>query len=141
MILLSGLRAGIRARTVKALDCSLPNRGKRVVFLASLAASLGAGSSFDKQTRGKLNRVMQLAKGDSALVVPFELSKVIWRGMTGVEIFHYDPKADPLTGDMIEQMAQHAIRTMPEWLRYSNGDVMAKDVGQLLRARGEVFGF
>lgn len=138
---LSSIGADIWHRTTRILDGSLPNRGKRVVFLASLAANLGTASSFTKETRIKLNRVMCLASGDSALVVPFELSRVIWRGKSGVEIFHFDPKAAPLTQDMIEQMASSVVKAMPSWLHYDINEKIQSDVSTLLRHRMEVFGF
>lgn len=135
------INAGLRQRCAGLLDAVLHKRGKRIVFLASLAASVGPTTSFTKETRVKLNRVMHLAKGDSALVFPFELSKVIWHGKSGVEIFHFDPTANPLTTDMIEQMAHNAVMTMPRWLQYGDFSEIAQDVGRLLRSRHEVFGF
>lgn len=138
---LSSISARLWLRTTRVLDGSLPNRGKRVIFLASLAASLGVTGSFDKETRSKLNRVMQLASGDSALVVPFELSRVIWHSKSGTEIFYFDPTSSELTQDMIQKMASHVIKTMPSWLQYGAPQDIEKDVGLLLQNRSTIFGF
>ena len=135
------IKASLRMRFTRYLEAKLHNRGKRLMFLASLAARLHISGQFDKVTRDKLNQVMQLSKGSASLVVPFELSKVIWHGKTAVEIFHYDPANTPLTEEVIEKMTQSAISSTPAWLRYGDNSEMAKDVSKLLHNRGLVFGF
>jgi hypothetical protein len=123
------------------LQQNLNSRGKRIVFLASLAAQVSNANHFDKETRHKLNELMQLARGDTALVLPYELSAVIWEGKSGKEIFHVDPATGELTQDSIQQMTRSVVAAMPEWLRYGAPDQIEQDVGKLLENRNAVFGF
>lgn len=135
------LTAVLWQRTTSVLDSVLSQRGKRVVFLASLAARLGSTHRFDKQTRQKLNTIMKLVHGESALLLPYELSAVIWHGKSGVEIFHFDPKRRDLSQEQICQMTQSVVNSMPAWLRYGENTEIEQDIVRLLHNRTQVFGF
>lgn len=130
-----------RVQLARTLAATLPPRGKRLVFLVSLASRLNAAERFDEETRHKLNQVLQLAAGDGALVLPYELREVIWHGKTGKEIFQVDPKSPQLSSDEILQMAKSAIDSMPSWLRYGDSEEINQDIARLLQNRQTVFGF
>lgn len=136
---LFNIRAKLSSRITQYLNGVIGSDGKRAVFLASLAARLRPDSDFDKKTLEKLNTLLRLTKDNSALGFPFALSKVIWQGKTGTEIFEIDPATGELTQETIERMAQNAIRQMPAWLFYGEEADIQKDVGELLQNRYMVF--
>jgi hypothetical protein len=138
---LARMLASVQVRAAAALQSVLPVRSKRMVFLASLAQRLSNQSHFDKATRQKLNTVMQLAHGEDSLLLPMELSEVIWQGKKGAEIFRFDPAQVPITQENIKEMTQSVLQAMPQWLRYGEEPEIERDVATLFENRKSVFGF
>lgn len=137
---LSGMNGAIRKGVVSLLRDHLPNRTKRLVFLASLAARLKGSDTFDSETLHKLNRVMELGKTDSALKLPYELSRAIWQGKTSYEILDLDFTSSSFNQARKEEMSQRIINAMPSWLRYGSDKDIFVDVNHLLDNKSLVLG-
>jgi hypothetical protein len=140
MMTLSGMNGAIRKGVVSLLRDHLPNRTKRLVFLASLAARLKGSDTFDSETLHKLNRVMELGKTDSALKLPYELSRAIWQGKTSYEILDLDFTSSSFNQARKEEMSQRIINAMPSWLRYGSDKDIFVDVNHLLDNKSLVLG-
>lgn len=136
----SGMNGAIRRGFSNFLQNHLPNRTKRLVFLASLTARLKGSDTFDNETLHKLNKVMTLCSTESAMKLPVQLSRAIWRGKTSYEIFNADLHAGALETARIKEMAARAISAMPGWLRYADDSVIEQDVARLLDHGLAVFG-
>lgn len=137
---LSGMNGAVRNSLQGFLQAHLPNRTKRMVFLASLTARLKGSQPFDNETLEKLNRVMELAKADSALKLPYELSRAIWRGKTPYEILKTDVTEGSFSNVRIKEMSASIISAMPDWLRYGDHKDIEQDVERLLDHKSLVFG-
>lgn len=137
---LSGLNCAIVNRFGGILQQHLPNRTKRLVFLASLCARLKETETFDNATLQKLNQVMALSNTESALKLPVQLSRAIWRGKSSYEIFNADVQKEPLEQRSIPQMAMRVLAAMPSWLRYESDAAIKKDVMHLLNNSPTVLG-
>lgn len=136
---MSTMNGGIRKMLISFLNAHLPNRTKRLVFLASLTARLKGSSTFDNETLQKLNKVMELGRTDSALKLPYELSRAIWHGQTSYQILNADVSS--ATVDVRKkEMAANVINTMPVWLRYGDDLEIEKDVERLLDNKSILLG-
>lgn len=140
MMTLSGMNGAIRKGVVDLLQEHLPNRTKRLVFLASLAARLKGSETFDTETLRKLNRVMELGKSDSALKLPYGLSRAIWQGKTSYELLSVDFAEGALNQARKDEMVARIINAMPGWLRYGTNKDIELDVGRLLDNKSLVLG-
>lgn len=122
------------------LERYLPSRTKRTIFVASFWARLVDTESIDGSTLKKLNDVMVLTTSESALRVPVQLSKVIWKGTTPPQVNSAPLSKSTLTDDQMNTVVENVQRAMPYWLRYAEGEVIKKDVKSLLGHRNTVFG-
>lgn len=101
----------------------LPNRTKRLILFASLSARMCNTTRFDKTTLSKLNQVMLLGSDDNALNLPVQLSKVIWKGDTGVQVLCPEPQAiDP------QAAIERVFQAIPSWLRYAQPETIRADL-------------
>lgn len=139
-MILSTITGAIRGSFADFLTETLPIRTKRLVFVASLTARLKDADAVDSETLKKLNQVMALANSASALKLPIQLSKVIWRGRKSIDILK-DVMVDSAgTTDTIGKKLTDAVDAMPAWLRYAEACDMEQDVRQLLENRSELLG-
>jgi len=116
----------------------LPNRTKRLVFMASLTARLKGSDTFTDDTLRKLNTIMSLSNSDSAMKLPVHLSRVIWRGKGSYEIFNDNVDKSSLTQTQIKNAISRALDAMPAWLRYCDDAVIEKDVQCIIENRSIV---
>lgn len=140
MMTLLGMNGVLRKGFVGLLQEYLPNRTKRLVFLASLAARLKGSESFDTETLHKLNRIMELGKSDSALKLPYGLSRAIWHGKTSYELLSAEYAESSLDSVRKAEMTARIINAMPNWLRYGPDQDIKVDVGRLLDNKSMVLG-
>lgn len=123
------------------LSKHLPERTKRLVFLASFSARLKGETVYDKETFSKLNQVMALVSEDSAMKLPVHLSKVIWHGRDVADITHADVRTSTtLTKERLQTIATSVLEAMPKWLRYDSDPAIANDIMKLLNNRNVVLG-
>ena len=101
-------------------------------MLASVAARVVNKTQFESAAISKLNTTMRLCtpEKEGGLLVPIQLSKLLWRGRFGDEVMF---NADH---DIVPEDAEKIIHATPEWLRY-NGD-MQGDVERLLSNRQDL---
>lgn len=135
----SGLNRVVMKPIVGFLERHLPNRTKRLIFITSLGARMKNTETFDNATLHKLNQVMTLSSNESALKLPVQLSRAIWRGKSSYEIFNADVQ-ETIKAARIKEMAVRAIKAMPAWLRYDRDENIEKDVVQLLSNSPAVLG-
>lgn len=111
----------------------IPERTRRLVFLASLAVYVNELETFNNETLRKLNTVMNLCNEDSAMELPIYLSHSIWKGKTAYDIFNDQIEIiQNLDKDRIRDMSVHAANSMPEWLQYGTSTEIIRDVEKLL---------
>jgi hypothetical protein len=124
--------------TVTALFASflyrhLPDRTKRLMFLASLSARLSKKTTFDQRTLHKLNQAMSLSADDSALNLPVQISHAIWKGDNGVEILRPNENFAEMTSEKAEELIDGLISAAPKWIHYGKDDKeLRSDVRELL---------
>lgn len=122
--------ASIKTVFSNLLTKNLPDRIKRLVFLASLLPRLCENQKFDKSVIHKLNQVMALSlSGDRALDLPIQLSKIIWRGDHGSTIVY------PVREPEVEGVINRVLKTTPAWLQYQDQVSMRADLSKLLHNR------
>jgi len=137
---MSGLSCAIKGCFGNFLEKHLPNRTKRMMFIASLSARLKGTETFDNITLLKLNQVMALSNTESALKLPVQLSRAIWRGRSSYEIFNADVQKESTQPSRIKDMAVQAAGSMPAWLRYDKNEGIEDDVVLLLNNSKVVLG-
>lgn len=127
----------IRSGLQNLLGRHLPGRTKRLIFLASFSARLKNCTSLNKETVHRLNQLMVLATEESAIQLPVQLSKAIWKD-SNLDMPGQVCLADTdLSKDTIQKITEQVLRQTPSWLRY--GDEK-QDVEKLLNNRSLVFG-
>jgi hypothetical protein len=111
----------------------LPDRTKRMMFLASFSARVKDSPVMDIEVMKKLNRVLTLSSSESALKLPIHLSHAIWRGRSFVDICG-EPEIleGRITPDRVQSASRKAVLEMPSWLRYSKIEEIERDVKLLL---------
>jgi hypothetical protein len=110
-----------RSMFARILGQFLPDRTKRMMFLASFSA------------RVKDSPVMDIEVSESALKLPIHLSHAIWRGRSFVDICG-EPEIleGRITPDRVQSASRKAVLEMPSWLRYSKIEEIERDVKLLL---------
>ena len=141
MSFLNKLDTATRSFFASILESQLPNRTKRLVFLASLTARLKATDKVDNEIFRKLNLAMELSKTDSALKSPYYLSRAIWHGKASYEILGRDQTVQTPEQTCIKELASKIISAMPTWLWYGERSEIAKDVEHLLDNKSLGFSF
>lgn len=126
------LRGGIKHGVVRFFGARLPDRMKRLVYLASLGAYIKGSTSLDDATISKLNKVMALGSNDKALKLPVLLSKAIWDGKV-TPLPHDVYMEHQLGAATVEKVMAHAaVAGTPKWLRYGEEQLIQNDVEKLL---------
>jgi hypothetical protein len=129
---ISDVTVGMRVRFSSMLDRHLPERTKRLLFLASFSAQLKAPQEFNREMLHKLNKMLDLSADDAALKFPIHISRAIWRNRpfdTGVR---FDARALQEQTD-VRGFGMRIVSAMPKWLRYGDDSKMVCDVERLLR--------
>lgn len=133
--------SGLMGASLTSLLACVPERTKRLIFLASFSARLKGQDTFDRETLHKLNEVMALASrsSEAAINFPVVLSKVIWRG----RVIH-DLNSELLTlsfsKERLQQLVDRVLEAMPKWLHYASVEVMREDLARLLDHRSVLIG-
>lgn len=138
-----GIGTAIRSMAAAALSKHLPDRTKKLMFLASLGARLSKRTTFDQGTLHKLNKVMDLCSDDSALKLPVQISQAIWKGDKGVEVLRPDQNIAEMSEEQLEKAVDQLMKASPVWLRYSttdSPDEIRQDIKTLLLNREILIG-
>ncbi len=109
----------------------LPERTKRLVFLASFSAQLKETNEMSGELLHKLNKMFALSADDNALKFPVHLSHVIWRNRPLEPGVRLSITTEVLHG-RAHAVARKVIAAMPTCLRYDEAR-MSTDVESLLR--------
>lgn len=130
-----------------ALKDYLPRRIKRMVFLLSISALLRHELLAHKDQLLRLNRILNLAYGNSvnALQFPFYLSKYIWKGIQKDALSITSPFYNfrEITkchlsphdfGCLVTIIKHHA----PEWIIYGSDNLIAYDLRKLFETIEEI---
>lgn len=111
---------------------------QRVLLIGSLSALLFTQKRSVKLTTvHKLNSVMELCNHEPALLMPMHLSKAIWRGDHGVELFdmsRLQAESEQHLNDFIQQI----IVKIPAWLKYAGDEIIHGDLRRLIEHRDTI---
>lgn len=113
----------------------LPERTKRLMFLASFSAHLKETNEMSGELLHKLNKMFELSVDDNALKLPVHLSRAIWRNRpleAGVKQTLRVDDIRPRSTPAISAIANKIIAAMPACLRYDEAK-MSEDVTKLIR--------
>jgi hypothetical protein len=110
----------------------LPERTKRLMFLASFGAQLKDPKEMSNELLHKLNQVLSLSPDDNALKFPVHLSHAIWRNRPLEPGVKQSFKAEGIQ-DRAHGIARKVVAAMPSWLHYGDEAKREKDVVDLLR--------
>jgi hypothetical protein len=128
----SGVTVGMRVRFSSMLDRHLPERTKRLLFLASFSAQLKAPQEFNREMLHKLNKMLDLSADDAALKFPIHISGAIWRNRPFEAGTRIDTRTLQDQTD-VRGLGMRIVSAMPKWLRYGDDGRMLGDVERLLR--------
>jgi hypothetical protein len=128
----SGVTVGMRVRFSSMLDRHLPERTKRLLFLASFSAQLKAPQEFNREMLHKLNKMLDLSADDAALKFPIHISGAIWRNRPFEAGARIDTRTLQDQTD-VRGLGMRIVSAMPKWLRYGDDGRMLCDVERLLR--------
>lgn len=109
----------------------LPERTKRLMFLASLSAHLKETNQMSGEMLRKINELFGLSVDDNALKFPVHLSHAIWRNRPLEPGVRQSLGAEDIR-PRVHAMARKVIDAMPQCLRYDEPR-MERDVESLLR--------
>lgn len=135
---LKSLQTSLAEGVVNFLGTHLSKRMKRLILLASVSGRLKEPDTFNNETLAKLNRVMELGKRDSAIMVPVQLSKAIWYGQNTREIIEDDPSTITSDEERLRRAAMRLYDRSPKWLRYGSAEEVLPDLIKLLRIQPSV---
>lgn len=115
-----------------AFGLLLPNRGKRIIFAASLYTHLNRvdPSQLDQTAMAEyldeLNRLFQLTgREHRALLMPLMLHELIWGD---VDL----PDNERLTKQTVQSNCEVLLKRIPQWLKYDR-KVMRDDASLIVR--------
>lgn len=114
----------------------LPDRIKRMIFLASLNAKINNMRNPSVEALNKLNNVLALATNTKAMELPMEISYSIWSGFNTKELINRGFSCAGLPGINYRAMtssqkldlANCVIKNAPKWLRYNDATSMQTDL-------------
>jgi hypothetical protein len=121
----------IRGRIAGMLDRHLPERTKRLLFLASFSGQLKDPGEFSDETLHKLNKMLDLSTDDAALRLPVHLSHAIWRNRPLEAGLRLSLKADHAQ-EGVHALSTKVLEAMPKWLRYGDEPRMRREIEKLL---------
>jgi hypothetical protein len=118
----------------------LPDRMKRIMYLASLMAIAKDSNIPEEKLISKLNKVLKLSTtNDAALKLPIFLSQLIWSNET---VFKADietlTNCDSTDALAIES-ADRITSSIPSWFTYSSHSNMSKDLIALFSKESRLF--
>lgn len=115
-----------------SMGCLLTNRGKRILFAASLYTHLNRiePTELDRDTLGQymeeINRLFQLTgREHRAILMPLMLHELIWGS---IDL----PDDDCLTKQTVQSNCEVLLKKIPRWLRYDS-KVMKDDAMVIVR--------
>ncbi len=119
----------------QVLRGKLPPKMQRVLLIGSLSALLFTQKrSVKTTTLHKLNSVMELCNHEPALLMPMHLSKAIWRGDRGVEVFDMTQVAADNDHKVVE-LIEDIFSKIPAWLKYATDGEIKQDLRKLIEHR------
>lgn len=128
-VLNSGNKGFFGSAITAILGRLLPASKKRLILFASLSARISKDKAkFNISTLHKLNEIMVLSNRDDALLLPVQLSKVIWSGDDGNVVLYPTPDNQMSEDDVVNKI----MSEIPDWLKYSNMKGIKEDLLRLL---------
>lgn len=118
----------------------LPNRMKRLTFLASLAAVAKNTEEPNQEMIQKLNNLLGLAStGDAALKLPISVSSLIWSNKDIVvgDIYLLSKSHDG--APYVLESAERIVNALPTWFLYDNKENIVHDILELFTSCEEMF--
>src|SRR6185312_2088285 len=95
---------------------------QRLLLIGSLSAVLFSKKRLIRQSAlTKLNSIMGLCNHEPALLMPMHLSRAIWRGDTGIEVFDFT-QLEAQNEAKINEVVQSIFKRIPAWLKYADDD-------------------
>lgn len=127
-------------RIMRFLLGVLPNRTKRLTFLASIAAIARHSKEPDEKTIHKLNAMLGLAStGDSALKLPIYVSDLIWTNHQEIDGDLYLLSKCTGSSPFIVESAERVVSSVPEWFLYDEKEAVMADLLDLFTKNEELF--
>jgi len=121
----------LTGRVLNALLSLLPDRTKRMMFVASVAGAAQEKDDLGDEVLSRLNGLMKLCSSDRAMELPVKLNKVIWNG----EVVHDVNRVAQENGKASPEAMAEALAklkdSMPAWMRY-DGDMVDADLKTLV---------
>lgn len=105
-----------------AVASVVPERTRRMVFIASIVALLSQQKNVDGETIHRLNKIFTLAHSDREKVIelPMLLCTVIWEGTESAKICRDGVCELSWTSEKTEIFLRKIMPTIPTWLRYQD---------------------
>lgn len=126
---------------IKGIARLLPNHIKRMVLWTSIYSQLrhtaGKKNPVSKIEAEKFNSVMSLCVQSDAMTIPLALAPLIWPDMQ--RSFDIVKKSILPRSTSVMVPVHEFIESVPEYLRYSNGNLIEKDLDRMLTAAGSGF--
>lgn len=117
-------------------------RVKRMIFLSSFLAYVQGTNHPDKELLVKLNKLLNLAQLDDAVMAPSMLNQKIWGatlprdeplGNSGIMLKELDQIQDyKIFVSQARKISDSVIKNAPEWLRYGSNKQIRSDLITLL---------
>lgn len=119
------------------LGCLIPNKGKRIIVLASLYAKLVEKGIFHKEALERINNALMIADSEEAMnLPPYVYRKVIDEGQLEEAIKELETTSEGnirLTYREAKRISSQIVDLTPIWLRYSDNKTMEKDIVNLFQ--------
>ena len=118
----------------------LPNRIKRLTFLASLAAVAKNTKEPNQEMIQKLNNLLGLAStGDAALKLPISVSSLIWsnKDVVGGDIYLLSNSNNSAPYNL--ESAERIVAALPTWFLYDEKENIVHDILELFTSCEEMF--
>lgn len=116
----------------------LPDRAKRMIFVASLSATVKHTSELDASFLKKLNALMGLCRNADSLRIPAPVIKVIWDGRIVHDVSRVFTESKTVSDRDISLVISSIKNQIPDWLNYGETDI-DHDLKTLIEHRREVF--
>lgn len=126
---------------LKLLALVLSRHAKRLFYFASLYARILPLEELKSDVLSRLNRAMNLASSDDALMMPAVFSRVVWTSDDIVKVIHhngqeisFDPNSMTETAiEDIERRAHELVCKAPFWMRFATFDEMKNETMKFLK--------
>ncbi len=119
----SYIRSFFTAPMMLLASIFMSRHAKRLFYFASLYASLLPLESLKSDVLGRLNKLMNLASCDDAMVMPAVLSRAVWGN---IDVVHYIPteSSNDVAADVC---AYKLVSLIPHWMKFGTIDEMKDD--------------